>query len=244
MHVKLDTLANVGILTTCVAVSIVAWQTSRAVRASIPPRLPQPVPFENVIGTTTHLPEKSRRIGSGAIAMIEFSDFQCPFCGQFARETFPKLKAEFIDTAQVQYAVRHFPLPMHPFAPTAANAAQCAADQSRYWPMHEILFNSQHALTVPELKAYGTSIGLEDASFRACLDGTAQGQVQADIAEAKRLDIRSTPIFLVGRIRSDGEMVDVVQKIRGAQAFDKIEADLKALLGNSSRTNGQHQRLS
>ena len=231
MRLKLDTVVNVAVLVACAFVSVIAWQTSRALKASVPPPRPAPpAPVEAVIGTTTRLPEAARRLGSGSIALIEFSDFQCPFCGVYARDTFPRLKAEFIDTHSIQYAARHLPLPTHPYAPTAANAAQCAADQSKYWAMHELLFRSQHALTIPELKTYGTDIGLKSGPYFGCLDDNAGNRVRADMEEAQRLGIRSTPLFLIGRIRADGEMVDVVEKIRGAQTYETIAQELKRLL--------------
>ena len=75
------------------------------------------------------------------VTVIEFSDFQCPFCKQHVEETQPALDEEFVDSGKVMWVFKHFPLSIHPQAPAAGAAAECAADQGKFWEMHELLFS-------------------------------------------------------------------------------------------------------
>lgn len=94
------------------------------------------------------------------VTLLEFSDYQCPFCARFFRDTLPTLKAEYIDTGKVRYVFRDFPIDqLHPYARKAAEAANCAGDQGRYWEMHDLLFENQSAMQVERLKAYAKGLG-------------------------------------------------------------------------------------
>ena len=110
--------------------------------------------------------------GSGAapLTMIEFSDYQCPFCARHAQQTLPEIDRDYIATGKVRYVFRDLPLPIHPEAPKAAEAAHCAGDQGKYWEMHDWLFANQGALGAEKLVEYGTALGLDAASYKACLD--------------------------------------------------------------------------
>jgi len=95
------------------------------------------------------------------VTMVEISDFQCPFCGKYARETFPQIKKEYVDTGKVKIIFKNFPLPMHPNAQKAAEAAECAADQGKFWEYKEKLFANQNNLSVEDLKKYAQESGLK-----------------------------------------------------------------------------------
>ena len=122
-----------------------------------------------------------------------YSDFQCPYCGTFARNTLPQLKASYPD---VLYAFRNFPLPpsFHAYAQKAAEAAACARRQGKYWEMQAKLFNNQNALDVPSLKDYAIQLGLNSTRFNACLDnGEAANQVSMEKNEGISLNVSGTP---------------------------------------------------
>ena len=136
--------------------------------------------------------------GIGSIAVVEFSDFQCPFCGTYVRETFPAIKRDLIDAGHVRNVVMNFPLEtIHPLAMEASEAAECAAQQGRFWEMHERLFLNIKTLDRVELVHRAQALGLDEASFARCLeeDQTVL-TVRADQAEGRRLGVSGTPALL------------------------------------------------
>ncbi len=164
------------------------------------------------------------------LAVIEFSDFQCPFCGRYARDTYPALQKEFVETGKVKYAFRHLPLEsIHPFAFKAAEAGECARAQGKFWEMHDLLFANQQALAQVNLVQYAQTIGLEAQKFQTCMDGRTAARIREDQAEAARLGARSTPTFLIAQIQADCK-AKALRKITGAQSYASFKAALEGLL--------------
>lgn len=135
------------------------------------------------------------------ITIIEFSDFQCPFCRRFFNDTFEKLKEEYIDTGKVKFYFRDFPLTnLHPDTQKAHEAARCAADQEAFWEMHDELFRNQDELKVENLKEYAQELELDGKQFSACLDdGKYQETVNAEYKAARNFGVSATPSFFIGR---------------------------------------------
>jgi protein-disulfide isomerase len=136
---------------------------------------------------------------SARIEIIEFSDFQCPFC----RRVMPVLKqltAKY--PTEVKLVWKDFPLPSHADAIPAAEAAQCARDQGKFWEYHDKLFENQDAMTAANLKQWAGEVGMDAAKFNACFDNaTHRERVQGDIDEGNRSGVSSTPtIFINGRL--------------------------------------------
>ena len=141
------------------------------------------------------------------VTIIEFGDYQCPFCRAFWKDTFPRLKKEYIDTGKVNFVFRDFPQNGHPEAIAAAMAAECAEDQGRYWPYHDKLFREQDRrgqpdevvrFRVPELKRWATDVGLDAARFNECLDsGRNEAEVKKDYDDAADVGMKGTPVFFV-----------------------------------------------
>ncbi len=132
------------------------------------------------------------------ITIVEFSDYQCPFCARVTPTMAEVMKAY---GGKVRRVFKDFPLPNHPEAQKAAEAARCAGDQGRYWEMHERLFADQAALGVLQLKESAGRLGLDRSAFDQCLDsGKWAAKVQADLAEGEKLGVNSTPtLFINGR---------------------------------------------
>lgn len=129
------------------------------------------------------------------ITIIEFSDYQCPYCSRVT-PTLDKLRAAYPD--KIRFVFKDFPLPNHALAPKAAEAAHCANEENKYWEMHDRLFANQQALDVPALKQHATTLGLDEAAFAQCLDsGKFADVVQADLALGTKLGISSTPTLYV-----------------------------------------------
>ncbi len=154
------------------------------------------------------------------ITIVEFTDYECPFCGRYIRETYPALMSEYGD--RMRYVVRNFPLSsIHPNARKAAEAAECAFDQGRFWEYHDALFQNQEALDVPSLKAYADELGLDVASFSTCLDSGAKREVvAADHRDALAHGVNGTPTFFV-----NGRMLVGAQQLA---AFEALLTDVEA----------------
>jgi protein-disulfide isomerase len=164
--------------------------------------------------------------GDAPVTIVEFTDYQCPYCRQFESTTFDKLRKKYIDTGKVRFVVRDFPLvEAHPNAMQAAEAAHCAGDQGQFWPMHDALFSDASKLGKNGLIDSAESLKLDMPVFRSCLEnGKHKLEIQNDQQVASSLQINGTPSFLVGK--TTGEEVSGAI-IVGAQPFSVFEAKLK-----------------
>ncbi|MEJ8566789.1 DsbA family protein [Elongatibacter sediminis] len=168
-----------------------------------------------------------------ALTLIEYSDYQCPFCSRHARQTMPQLLENYIEQGKVKFVMREFPIAgLHPRAPAAAQAALCARDQGRYWEMHDILFANQRQMSDENLQDYAEEIGLEASAFSACLESDKyMAQVEADIEEGKSMGVRGTPSFVLGYTDTENpDNVKAVRFVRGAQSYDNFVRVIEELL--------------
>jgi protein-disulfide isomerase len=141
------------------------------------------------------------------IVLVEYSDFQCEFCASFVRDTKPQLEANYINTGKVYFVYRDYPLAIHPGARLAAAAANCAADQGGFWPMHDRLYNGAvdgewsggDAADHDVFIGYAQELKLDIALFQRCLDTTPSSdkRIQTDVAAGDRHFINGTPTFLL-----------------------------------------------
>ncbi len=164
------------------------------------------------------------------VAIVEFSDFQCPYCLRFHSNTFPQLRENYIDTGKVQYIFRDFPLKqIHPKAVAAAVAANCSGLQGKYWEMHHGLYINQRRLGPELYNELATSTGLDLAAFQACMEDPEQvKEVEKDLAYGQSVGIRGTPHYFVGRIEGD-QVVDV-KPLSGAQPYQAFANIIDPLL--------------
>ena len=134
------------------------------------------------------------------VTLMEFSDYQCPFCARNYRDVMPTLETEYIDTGKLKFVMREKPIPsLHKNAMNASMAALCAGDQDKYWEMHNMLFDNQRELGVENLKSFAGESGLDTEAFNECLDeGKHKQQISADIQLAGKLGISGTPGFVIG----------------------------------------------
>jgi len=147
------------------------------------------------------------------VTIVEFSEFECPFCGVYSRDTYPQIAKAYIETGKVKYVFRHFPLNFHANAQKAAEAAECASEQGKFWEYHDVLFANQSALDVASLKKYASDLGLDAAKFDACLDsGRMADEVAKDAAEGASYGVTGTPAFFVNGL-----------KLKGAQPFEVLQ---------------------
>ena len=140
------------------------------------------------------------------VTLVEFSDFQCPFC-KASVPTLKQVAQKYGDKVQIVY--KQFPIQsIHPFAPKAAEASLCAAEQSNFWEFHDALFADQKKLSVSDLKQTARGLGLDGKKFDSCLDsGRYVEQVQNDQKEGKRAGVTGTPAIFVNGTLVDGGSV-------------------------------------
>lgn len=170
-----------------------------------------------------------------AVAVIAFSDFECPYCGRFARETLPALRAKYIATGQIRFAFRNLPLTaIHKSAERAAEAAECASRQDEFWPLHDRLFERQEDLAEASLFQAAAGVGLDLDDFKSCMNGEAKPYVAADITLAKSLGITGTPTFLIGRVQPDGQL-KVQSVMSGARPLEEFTAKIDQALKAAAR---------
>ena len=194
----------------------------------------QPPPPVRPIDAVLQMDDSPSRGNPDAkLTLIEYSDYQCPFCKRHVDLTVPQLDKDYIATGKVRYVFRDFPLEsIHPHAFKAAEAAHCAGQQGKYWEMHDKLFASQQALSPEDLGKYAGELGLNASTFRTCLDSGATAQkVRDSIAEGERLDISATPALLLGV--SDGNQVKDVRIMLGALPFGFFKEEIDKLLATA-----------
>ncbi|HYV46510.1 MAG TPA: thioredoxin domain-containing protein [Myxococcaceae bacterium] len=137
------------------------------------------------------------------VTIVEFSDFQCPFCGR-AHDTVEEVMRTYAGKVKLVY--RQMPLTsLHPNAMKAAEASLCAHEQGKFWEYHDTLFKNQQALQVDKLKEYATQMGLDGGKFNACLDGSQKADaVKADMKDAEGAGVQGTPAFFVNGVFLNG----------------------------------------
>lgn len=177
--------------------------------------------------------EPFRGTNTAKVALIEYSDFDCSFCGRYARNIFPKVDGDFVMTGKVRYFFRDLPEPNETNAWLKARAARCAGDQGKFWQMHDRLFAAQE-LPAQDLGALARTLGLDTEQFEQCLSGEKYLQnIQLSVAGARRMGIFGTPAFLIGTLSADGGFVSVKKVIVGAEKYETLENALKEVLAQA-----------
>jgi protein-disulfide isomerase len=162
--------------------------------------------------------------------IVEFSDYECPFCARHATTVLPGLTAKFVEPGLVRYVLANNPLQMHPNARPLAFLAMCAGEQGRYWEMHDQLFLSKPDLQGGLIEAAGKEIGLDSQNLERCVESATYDRViKRDQELAKRLGLVGTPAFALGRIEN-GNRVHALKLIRGAAPFSVFEDVLGEIL--------------
>ncbi|HEY0527889.1 MAG TPA: thioredoxin domain-containing protein [Gemmatimonadaceae bacterium] len=183
--------------------------------------------------TTNAGPPQGYEIGSASapVQILEFADFECPSCAGYATITEPDVRQRIVNAGLARFTYLDFPLTQHRNSLAASNAAACADEQGKFWPMHDRLFNAQdewngEATDVPKpfFRRYASEIGLDVAKWEACFDGRKyQKRISANLAEGLRRGVNSTPTFVIG-----------TKLYPGNRSYDQM----KALVDSIARTSG------
>ena len=174
----------------------------------------------------------ARGAAGARLVLVEFSDFECPYCGRHFRETQPQIDREYVQTGKVRYVFRNFPLEsMHKEAFKAAEAALCAGEQQKFWEMHDRLFAHQDALAPKELPGHAAALGLDVNRFEQCVFGGKYGAaVRQDLAEGQKAGVRGTPAFFFAVVEPDGTRAKVLKLLPGAYPFSAFKETIDGLL--------------
>ena len=168
------------------------------------------------------------------VIIVEFSDFQCPFCSRFFQQTLPQLEENYINTGKVKFVYRDLPLDsLHPNARPAHIAAECADEQGKFWEYHDILFENQgqwNRLASEDLenslKQYAQDLSLDVPSFETCLSSDEiADEVNKDVLDARSYGATGTPTFFIGT-EKDGFI-----KLVGAQPYSSFQREIDSQLG-------------
>ena len=202
--------------------------------AQLPPGNPENV-FLSLEGAPSIGDEKA------PVAIVEFSDYQCPYCGQHANQVLPQIIKDYVNTGKVRYFLRDLPIEaIHPQAFKAAEAAHCAGEQGKYWEMHDRLFKNQQLLAVNELPGHAAALGLDVPKFQQCLDdGKYATQIRKDIQDGLKYGARGTPTFFVGRLDSPGSEKNSITTLSGAQPFLGFQRTLDQILSPRATESGR-----
>jgi len=186
---------------------------------------PQPAPTSDKVKMSVAPGWYSLGRDDAPVTVVEFADYQCPFCRKFHSDTFAEIKKNYIDTGKVRYVSRDLPLDFHPNAPGAAVAARCAGEQHKFWEMRDMMVVNAADLTTPSLIKYGQQINLDMTAFGLCLnDKKYTAAIQKDVADANTMGISGTPSFVVGKTAKD-EINGV--RIVGAVPYSVFDTAIK-----------------
>ena len=163
----------------------------------------------------------SRGPKDAKITIVEFSDFQCPFCSR-AHDTVEQVMQAY--PGKLRLVFRHFPLDFHKQAPKAAEAAMCADEQGKFWEYHDVLFKNQQKLEPADLKAHASVVGLDAGKFGSCLDSSKFAQaVKADTEAGKKVGVSGTPAFFINGVM-----------LSGAQPYEEFKRVIDQELGTAA----------
>jgi protein-disulfide isomerase len=176
--------------------------------------------------STDHRPFKGAP--DAPLTLVEFSDFQCPYCVRFFHDVLPALERELIATGKVRFVYRHYPLPVHVQARGAAQAANCAHRQGKFWEMHDWLFANQRTLDGPAFARAGRELGLDLIAYETCREGPdVKAEIERDVRDAVKAGLRGTPAFVIGRSDPNGTVTGEVAV--GVPSIEAIRAEVEAL---------------
>ena len=209
---------TVAALIASLAVIAVQFEKPRtAQKAPIVPRGPLSLDNAPTIGNT-----------AAARVLMVYSDFQCPYCARFAQETWPQLREQYVDRGMLLVAFRNLPLPIHAQAIRAAEAAECANREGKFWEMHDRLFQDQQHLDDATFLRDAGELGLDLDRWGACYRGEARAHIESDISDARAVGISSTPYFVLGSRMADGSL-KALTSIRGSMSLETFQRAIDGL---------------
>jgi protein-disulfide isomerase len=165
------------------------------------------------------------------LTLVEYTDYQCPFCRQFHITTFDEIKKNYIDTGKLRYVSRDFPLAMHENAKNAALAAHCAAEQGKFWELRHVMIVNANQLQPKNIGTYSSDLNLNVEKLTTCIaSGKYAPEVERSLAEGQSAGVSGTPSFILGRAQNGS--IDGI-RIVGALPYNAFDAKLKEMLAKA-----------
>jgi len=163
------------------------------------------------------------------LTIVEYTDYQCPFCQRFHLSAYPEIKKNYIDTGKVRFFSKDLPLDFHPNAMRAAQAAHCSAEQNKFWELRDVMGANPDKLDMGHIIAFASDLKLDTQKLQECVNSDKyKERVQADVTEAMRLGANGTPAFIVGK--STGNGVDG-ELVVGAMPYSMFDQKLRDVQG-------------
>lgn len=162
------------------------------------------------------------------LVLIEYTDYQCPFCQRFHNDTYAQIKTNYIDTGKVRFVSKDFPLGFHENAMRSAVAGRCAAEQGKYWELRHAMIVNASQLQPDKIMGYAQNASLDVAKFKACIDSDKyKAAIDKDIAEGTAAGVTGTPSFVLGRVQN-GKLEGV--RMVGAMPYATFDAKIQELM--------------
>jgi len=187
---------------------------------------PNPQPPEPPSALSTQ-DETFRGASAATVAIVEYADFECPYCGQYEHEVYPQISKDYIQTGKVKYFYRDMPLPMHPHSMIASRAARCAGEQGKFWEMHDSLFAKQNLLRDVDMPSRAQELGLDAVKFSECLSSDRYtDELKRSANEGQKMGVDGTPGFFIGTAGPDGKITNL-KMILGMRPYDAFKSAIE-----------------
>jgi len=161
------------------------------------------------------------------ITIVEYTDYQCPFCQRFHVSAYPEIKKNYIDTGKVRFFSKDLPLDFHPNASRAAMSARCAGEQGKFWELRDVMGQNPDKLDLDSIASFAQNLKMDSVGLRACVNSNKYKDViQADVVEAMKIGATGTPTFIIGKSQGNGVDGDL---LLGALPFAEFDSKLKEL---------------
>jgi protein-disulfide isomerase len=200
------------------------------------PRQPAVAPEEHYIGKTIPIGlDQTKGSASAKVTVVEISDYHCPFCRRQTVTTLPQIMDDYINAGKARYVFVDYPIAeLHPQAFRSHEAANCAADQGKFWQMHDSLFANSPVGDDEHLTAQARGIGLDTTKFASCLAaGTHAAAIRKSISRVEDLGVGGTPLMLVGLTPAPGAPLKVVKAVYGAKPYSEFKAAIDAVIADA-----------
>ena len=202
-------------------------ELKKMMRGPVPPELKPPQ-------TMSDAGEPFKGESTAKVALIEYADFQCPFCRRFDHDVYPQIRDSYVTTGKVKYFHRDMPLPFHDGAMPAARAAHCATEQGKFWEMHDSLLGDAASLTAADIDQRATRLGMNVPQLDQCIASDRFADIiQRSVSEANTMQISGTPTFIIGILDEDGKSISVKRTVVGASPFESFKAAIEPLLASA-----------
>ena len=169
------------------------------------------------------------------VTVVEYSDYQCPYCAQYVTDVGQQIDREYVQTNKVNYVFKNYPIAqLHPSSLKSHVAAACAGDQGRYWEMHDKLFADQRNQNLERFMEHAAALKLDPIAFRTCADSDKhEKMIRQDVTEAETGGVRGTPVFVLAVTDPKGQAITPARVIVGAQPFSAFKDAIDAMLAQA-----------